>query len=742
MIFDKNTNDVNSLNKDISEEKQLQRIWQESEQRYKSLFEQHPDAVFHFDIDGKFKDCNPSLGRLLGYTKEELLNSSFNHLVHKDYLEKTWDHFSKALKGEAQYYDIVAVHKDGHLMDVNVTNLPVVVNHQIVWVYGIAKDITDKRRLEELNKYFAYHDSLTGLPNRRLFEERLEQSLVIAKTLNHKLAVIYLDMDRFKYVNDSLGHSMGDKLLKQISQRITECTYENTFVARMCGDEFAILLPNITGTDCTIQVAKNIIESLARCFEIEEYELFISTSIGISIYPTDGQDSETLLKNADSALYRAKEQGKNNYQIYTPSMNIHSYKLHSLEKDLRKAIQNNQLELYYQPKVEPNSGQIVGAEALIRWNHPDWGIVSPNDFIPIAEETGLIAPISEWVKRTVCYQNKAWQHAGYPSIPISINMSARRFMHKGIIDTLRNVLNETQLEPHFLEIEILESSLLENEDIVSSTINELKEIGVKIALDDFGTGYTSLSYLKRFKQKIDTLKIDRSFLQDLGKDSDDKEIVKTIIKLAHHLKMTIVAEGVEDVNQLNFLRKQKCNEIQGYLFSKPVPTEEFAKLLKIGKLEPINSVDGQPNTVIQNQRRYFRINLYFPISASMTIIRIKGKNLQLGKTEVLIEDLGLGGLRFLSSLKMSVHPEIILEFETEILGEIIKFYGMIVWLRELQEGIFQYGLEFTIHENELAPMARLMNKFALQLKKSPFLPNCSFVKIDKYNYIKNITSND
>ena len=847
---------VIGIAKDITEQKLIERVLQESKQRYESLFMHHPDGVAYFDTQGCFVDCNPALERIIGHSKQDLVHSTFNHLIQADDLDKTWSHFALALAGEPQNYAIVCVHKEGHWIDVSVTNLPIVIEGQIVGVYSIAKDITeekrseralveaetkyrslveesivgvyiiqdgifvyanprlnwifgsngsiegadagrfihpddlpavkldvgnlskeqdsihhqfrimkqngsvidveahttriyykgrpavigtllditDRKRSEQLNEYLAYHDALTGLPNRRYFEEKLRQSIAAAKTHNQQLAVMYLDMDRFKYVNDSLGHRMGDKLLKQIGERLAQCVGEGDIIARMGGDEFTIFIPDMKGIESVIRIAERIIKSLNERFEIEEYEFFITVSAGISIFPIDGEEPEALMKNADSALYRAKDQGKNNYQIYTPSMNAQTYRTFTLEKDLRKALRLNQLELYYQPKVDPCSGLIVGVEALIRWNHPEWGLISPNEFIPLAEETGLIAPVNEWVQRSACLQNKAWQLEGLPPIPVSINLSAQHFMQKDVVESVRRVLGETGLQGCFLEIEITESSLLENEEVTSSTIDELKEMGVKIALDDFGTGYSSLSYLKRFKHKIDTLKIDRSFVRDLCEDSDDKEIIRTIIHMAYHLKMSVVAEGVENEEQLSILRSLRCSEIQGYLYSRPVPAKRFAELLAVGRMEPAK-LESQPR-VVENRRKFVRTELKFPLSAAMTIIQIKGRAIQLGQTEVAIEDIGIGGLRFLSTIKLAVHPEIILQFETEILQRPVTLNGVVVWYCELDENVFQYGVQFSIADKERSAAHRLFNDLAAQLKRQPHEPPYKYITGEKISYLR------
>lgn len=843
------------ISNDISDETKNKQLFQINKQRYESLFEQNPDAISYFDLNGNFMDCNSALENILGYSREELLYSNYSHLIAEYERDKAQYYFDQALQGTVQSYELECLHKQGHLVYMKLTKLPITVDNRIVGIYSIAKDVTtrkqaenalieaeskyrslveksivgvyiiqkniilyanphlidmlgykeaiigmsiwdivypddysfvkqniqilynesdairhplrvltaegkmldvemysnrimyqgspavigtildvtERKRAEELNAFLAYHDSLTELPNRRKFEEILENTLDTAKITRRHFAVMYLDMDRFKYINDSLGHAVGDQLLIAFAKRLQEQIRENDFAARMGGDEFTVILPHIRDNNSAIEVARRIIERTREPFYIEDHELFITTSIGISIYPNDGDDSSTLMKNADSALYRAKDLGKNGYQIFTSSMNVQTYKIFTLEKDLRKAIQRDELEMYYQPKVNIHTGEIVGAEALIRWNHPEWGLISPNEFIPISEETGLIVSLGNWVKRTVCRQNKEWQLAGLKPIPISINVTAKRFLSKDILDATRQILAETELEPRYLEIEITESSLLENAETVMHTLDALNKLGVTISLDDFGTGYSSLSYLKRFKHAINILKIDRSFIHDLHQGSDDNAIISTIIQLAQHMNMSVVAEGVETEEQLHILKLLKCDLVQGYLFSRPVQAEAFAELLKLRFLTPlIKGVDAP----FENRRAYFRVHLPHPISALMTVIEINGRSIELGKTEIVIENVGAGGLRFLSSIQLAVHPGILLEIEAQLLYKTFKLYGKVVWLKELEPGIYQYGLEFQMSDHERKPLTRVLHALSAQLMKNPIVPGCRFIKEDSIQYLR------
>jgi diguanylate cyclase (GGDEF)-like protein/PAS domain S-box-containing protein len=602
---------------------------------------------------------------------------------------------------------------------------------------GYVTNITERKNYEQKVEHMAYHDYLTDLPNRRLFELKLDESLEQANKNQRSFAIIYIDMDRFKYINDTLGHVIGDELIKQFSDRLVQNVRDKGFVSRVGADEFAVIMDKrFNDKESVEMIAKSIIENIYEPpLQINDYELYIKISLGISFYPQHGKDAQSLIKSANIALHSAEKKGSNIYKFYDPIMDIDTYKKFSLEKDLRKAIEENQLELHYQPRVNAKTGKILSAESLVRWNHPEWGMVSPDEFIPIAEETGLISLLSKWVGRTVCQQIKTWQEEGISLIPISINVFAKRFLSKDFVHNIKKELEETQLEGKWLEIEITETAILDNEKLVESTISDLKKLGVKVSLDDFGTGYSSLAYLTQFK--VDLLKIDKSFIRNVTTNHSYATVVKTIIHLAHGLGMKVVAEGVETMEQLTFLKQQNCNEIQGYLFSKPVSAAEFLKLLAKTILKPIH---GKLIDEFENKRKYFRVTLFFPLSSQMTIIRFKGKDITLGKTEVLIEDIGIGGLRFLSHIRLAIHADVIFELETEILGEIINVCGRIVWQHEIEDGIYQYGLEFTINEKESDHLTKLLNELAMGMKKSLLVPNCRFVKMDKINYLKHVVA--
>jgi diguanylate cyclase (GGDEF)-like protein len=445
----------------------------------------------------------------------------------------------------------------------------------------IACLLEDEREAAELAtveiEHLAYHDALTGLPNRPLFVDRLIVALAQAHRGTQKLAVFFLDLDRFKDINDSLGHSVGDTLLKAVAERVRRCVREGDTVARFGGDEFTLLVPRIDSVEEAAKIAQKIIETLKIPFFIHDRELFVTTSIGISVFPSDGHDPETLVRNADAAMYRAKDQGRDNYQLYAPAMNERALERLALENMLRKALANHELVLFYQPLVDLTTRRIVGAEALLRWQHPELGLLSPAHFISVAELSGLIIPIGEWVLRTACRQLKTWQRKFDPELSMSINLSARQFQQPDLVGQIRGAIEETGVNPGSVELEITESNAMQNAENTIYTLRELKTLGVRIAMDDFGTGYSSLNYLKRFP--IDTLKLDQSFVRDIRTDSSDAAIISAVISMAHSLHLAVVAEGVETEEQLAFLALQRCDIIQGFLFSEPLAADDLEPLL-------------------------------------------------------------------------------------------------------------------------------------------------------------------
>ncbi len=439
-------------------------------------------------------------------------------------------------------------------------------------------DITERKRSEAMLQYQASHDLLTGLPNRMQFNEHLSTALANARRNQTLVAVMFLDLDRFKNINDTLGHGIGDQLLQSFAQRLKSCLRAGDPVARWGGDEFTVLLPQIRSAQEAAAVGKRVIGCLKQAFELEEHELYVRTSIGIALYPQDGEDSETLLKNADAALYAAKKRGRNNYRFYSPTLNSEASSTLKLETLLCQALEREEFVVYYQPQVNVTTGKIYGVEALIRWQHPELGLVSPGQFIRIAEETGLIASIDEWVLWTACAQNRAWQSAGLPPVRVSVNLSPRQFQQPNLVSMVTRVLSETGLDPQFLELEITETNIIKNVDLARQVLENLQQMGVYLSMDDFGTGYSCLGYLKQFP--FHTLKIDQSFIRDMRGEQQELAIITAVIALGRAFNLRVVAEGVETQQQLELLRNLQCDQMQGYLFSKPLPAKDVTKLLE------------------------------------------------------------------------------------------------------------------------------------------------------------------
>lgn len=443
------------------------------------------------------------------------------------------------------------------------------------------KDIEMERQLRIQNEciqQMAYYDSLTGLPNRLLFNEFLHQSLALAQRHKRPLAVLFLDLDRFKVINDTLGHAVGDQLLQAVAHRLKQCCRrEQDKVARRGGDEFIILLPDLNSAQEAVSVAQKIIDAFALSFIIPDHELYIGTCIGISLFPEDGIDGDTLIGNADMAMYRAKEEGRNRYHLYNPSMDVQASRRHAMENCLRLASQKGEFFLNYQPEVNVRTGRVFSAEALLRWQHPDLGLVLPKQFIPLAEETGLIITLGEWVLRTACAQNKAWQLARYPLQRVAVNISPRQVQNPDLAEMVESILRETKLSPHGLELEVTEDVMLHDVEAVIRTLRRLSDLGVHISIDDFGTGYSSLSYLK--KLPIHTLKIDQSFVSDITVNPDDAAIARAVITMAKSLRLNVIAEGVEVEDQMRFLYSLNCSKMQGYFFSTPVSAAEFSPFI-------------------------------------------------------------------------------------------------------------------------------------------------------------------
>ena len=450
----------------------------------------------------------------------------------------------------------------------------------------VFRDVSSTQTMAMQMAHSAEHDFLTGLPNRMLLNDRVSQAILLASRSMKKVAVLFLDLDGFKHINDSLGHSIGDRLLQSIAKRLVDSVRGSDTVSRQGGDEFIVLLSEVEGLESAVTTVRRLLQAGTEPHAIDQHDLHVSSCVGVSIYPDDGVDPETLIKNADTAMYQAKENGRQSYQFFKPAMNVRAVERQSIEASLRRALEREEFAVHYQPKINLMTGEISGAEALIRWTHPTRGLVSPAQFIPVAEDCGLILPIGNWVLREACKQARAWMDAGLPLGAMGVNISAVEFRNEAFLEGVFAILKNTGLDPKFLELELTESVLMKRPESTASILQALRAEGVRVAVDDFGTGYSSLSYLQKFS--IDALKIDQSFVRRITTAPDETTIVTAVISMARSLKLRVVAEGVETVKELEFLQAHQCDEAQGYYFSRPVPPEQFAKLLETGISETLH----------------------------------------------------------------------------------------------------------------------------------------------------------
>ena len=565
---------------DIDDRKQAAQALQEAERRYRSIFENAIEGIFQSTPEGGYLAVNPTLARIYGYSSPEELIVGLRDIEHQLYVEpERRNEFMRLMveNGSVKNFESRIFRRDGHIIWIS-ENARAVHSEtgELLFYEGTVETITERKLYEEQIQHQATHDSLTGLPNRTMLHNYLQRAIQTADAGNSVPAVVFVDLDQFKYINDSLGHQAGDKLLKTVAQRLVACVRDTDMVARQGGDEFVIVLGNQRDEESITEVLQRILNSVSQPWLMDERELNITCSLGVSRYPEDGEDVETLLKNADSAMYKAKEVGRNNFQFFASNMHAQVPNHLDMLVNLLHAIEHEEFQLYYQPKISLDSGRIVGAEALIRWDLADIGMVPPAHFIPFAEQSGLIVPIGEWVLRTACAQNRAWQSAGLPAIPVAINLSPYQ-INQDLVAIVKQVLADNNLEACCLELEITENVVMKDAEKIVAMLNALKALGLRISVDDFGTGYSSLSYLKRFP--VDALKIDQSFVRDIVHDTDSAAIVKAVISLAHILNLRVIAEGVETEAQCDFLRENGCDDVQGYYFGRPMSVLDFGKLL-------------------------------------------------------------------------------------------------------------------------------------------------------------------
>ena len=544
-----------------------------------SLLNHSPVALAVIDSDGKFLELNESSSQLLGYERHELVGKCFLHLFDSECHQDVLRSFQDMLHGDSQDLSVRVIHRLGYSFEINIITAPLIRENKSIGIIIISHDVSDRNRNAERIRYMAYYDDMTGLPNRQTFMLQLTDSLICAGDSGSAIAILYLDVDRFKLINASFGREVGDMLLMQVAERLTRNLDEQDVAARMEGDEFAIMFRNAGEESQMLAKAKQLLQSLDEPFELQGFPLHVTASIGIAWNRLDNDDASILVKKADMALAKVKESGKNNCLLYSEEWDNSSLERLKLQHDLKQAVQRREFVLHYQPQYDLSTGSIVGVEALVRWQHPVRGLVPPGLFIPQAEESGIIVQIGDWVLEEACRQNKAWQDKGLPSIAISVNLSIRQFLQQNLTEKVAHILAKTGLKARYLDLEITESMTMDVNH-ASRCLLELTKLGLNISIDDFGTGYSSFHYLKNLP--IGRLKIDRSFVRDIEQDPGDAAIVAAIISMAHNLNLQVIAEGVENEAQMHFLQKHQCDEMQGFFWSAPVEGGRIAEMLMSG----------------------------------------------------------------------------------------------------------------------------------------------------------------
>ncbi|WP_160316193.1 GGDEF domain-containing phosphodiesterase [Acetobacterium bakii] len=624
-------------------------------------------------------------------------------------------------------------------------------NHGRQKSHNTAEKKSIKKAVEMKINDSATHDEMTGLPNRAYFKQELSASCQTVRENDSLLAVIMLDFDGLKYINAALGFKSGEQMIIQMMIRLKAFLGNENFISRYSEDQFGIIARNSNSQEDYEDMAKSIVDLFSRAFKVDIYEFDVTINMGISIFskhyqayskPEDERtdeekDRESLIKHANIALLWAKKDGKNCYQFYSSDISIQNYKQFELRTDLRKAIEKKQFEVYYQPVVKLKTTEIIAAEALIRWNHPNWGLVSPGEFIYLAEETGVIIEMGKWMLREVCRHHKKWLKNGFSEISVTLNFSGIQFYEKNFVENIKSILDEFELDPKFLIMELSERLLTEEGDKTIHDIQRLESYGIKVALDDVGTGFASLVCLNTVR--IDVLKMDGAFIKNILTDKTTAIIAQTIVNLARDLKIKLVAVGIENWEQLSFLREINCYAGQGYLYSRPLPLEAFEKILKKGKCKPtlINNTVFKPRA---ERREFFRLAFHQLLKADLMILKIKDKNMNVGNTKILIKNIGPGGLCFISNIKFPLEREFTLQFRTTLLGVDIKAYGSPVWIDETEDGFYEYGIKFSIDENEREELMKTLYAIQIKMKKNILFEDGNFTSDIPFVYFKSMTA--
>ncbi|MCD4712575.1 MAG: EAL domain-containing protein [Clostridiales bacterium] len=683
------------------------------------LMVDHSTDVFEIiDETGLIKYISPAVEHMMGMKSSEIEGRYIWDFVEGNEKAALKMLFKQCIDQPHAVHNgsIQANKKDGEVIFLEVTMNNHVNDPEVNGIVLNWKDITAKVRLDKKVHQMANYDELTGLPNRSLFKSSLAERIDRYDSKDEKFAVFMIDIDEFKGINNVLSFEFGDNMIKKIGMALNEALLDKSiFLSRFYGDQFGLIVDQIVDIAEGQEISERILNVFNRSFVLEQYELFVNANIGFSIYPDDSIEIEALIKFANIALSRAKDMGKQKYQAYSPLWDVKSYKEFALRNDFKKAIENNELEVYYQPIVNLKTGQIIGGEALTRWNHPDWGQVPPTEFIPIAESTGLIIPMGKWLLNEVCKNYKSWIEKGLPLVKISVNYSALQFYQVNFVNEILETIRRHQLSPDFMILEITESVLINQSNHTENDLSELKKQGIQIAIDDFGTGYSSLTYLS--SMNIDVLKIDRGFIDEFPKSEKSAKVLIAIINLAKDLNIKLVAEGVSEWEHLSFLRKHNCYAGQGYLFSRPLPEPMFEAKLAQRFIEPVREevVTLLPE---EEQRHSERITLAKPIEADMTITEIMNKPVKVGQTKALIRDIGMSGLSFNTNVRFPVKNDIVLQFMFELNGIQTEVRGTIIWTDEIEPGEHLFGFEFIEDESNMAQVRSIISTLNKEEEKA------------------------